>query len=504
MRLFGAIAAAALLALTPSPTAAQSPVGEVAFENSGAPAAQASFLRGLALLHNFEYPRAAAAFREAQAAIPNFAMAYWGEAMTYNHPVWMEQDADRARAVLARLGPDRSSRLARAPTDRERAYLEAVETLYGEGSKEGRDRAYSARMAALHQRHPDDVDATAFYALSLLGLAHQGRDYSLYMRSAALLEEVFPRNSRHPGVVHYLIHSYDDPVHAPLGLRAARLYAAIAPDAPHAIHMTSHIYIAMGMWDEVIAANRASIEAAVRLQAAAGRPTPGCGHAREWLFYALHQKERRAEAGALADACLSTAREELAAAPTAASNDLRWPRLGSYADMQVRQVVETGERRSYHGFDPSDERYPGPNFTLAYADLLAAGSDLARLRAARSRLEELGRVLAEVQARRGATDPSMSRRQAIILAQAAGLEKLRAGDSEGGLADLWRAAELERATPVEFGPPFVEKPSHELIGDELLRLRRFAEALQAYQSALAPGRRLSLRGLQRAEEGLSR
>ena len=126
-------------------------------------------------------------------------------------------------------------------------------------TKNERDFLYADAMAALHARYPDDVDATAFYALALLGTAHEGRDFATYMRAASLLEEVFPAHLRHPGVLHYLIHSYDDPVHAPLGMRAARVYGAVAPDAGHALHMTSHIFIAMGMWDDVIDANRRAI-----------------------------------------------------------------------------------------------------------------------------------------------------------------------------------------------------------------------------------------------------
>ena len=282
MHLSRTLAAAALLLLLPAPVLAQQDLGEVRFANSGAPAAQAPFLRGLALLHNFEYGAAAAAFREAQTADPAFVMAYWGEAMTYNHPVWMEQDAAAARAVLARLAPTRSERVARAQTPRERAWLDAVETLYGEGNKEARDLLYSERMRALHESDPTDVDARAFYALSLLGLAHQGRDHGLYMRAAGLLEEAFPANTRHPGVLHYLIHSYDDPVHAPLGLRAARLYGPLAPEAGHALHMTTHIFLALGMWDRSVAANAGNGRGqspARRRRRAAGSVRPLCGMA---------------------------------------------------------------------------------------------------------------------------------------------------------------------------------------------------------------------------------
>src|SRR5688500_14828081 len=154
MALWRSLVAAALLAAA-IPAAAQTPVGQVAFENSGSAAAQAPFLRGLAQLHNFEYGAAAAAFREAQAADPGFAMAVWGEAMSHNHPVWMEQDAAAGRAVLARLGPDPQARRARARTERERLYLDAIETHYGEGTKEERDRAYSAAMETVHRRYPD-------------------------------------------------------------------------------------------------------------------------------------------------------------------------------------------------------------------------------------------------------------------------------------------------------------------------------------------------------------
>ena len=293
IRILVAISAAVWLSVA-APASAQVKLGEVAFANSGAPAAQADFLAGLGFLHNFEYPRAAEAFKRAQAADPSFAMAYWGEAMTYNHAVWMEQDAGAGRAALARLGANPDARLAKAPTPREREYLQAVETLYGAGDKEARDFAYADAMAKVHRDFPDDVDATAFYALSLLGTSHQGRDTATYMRSAALLEEVYPSHVHHPGVLHYLIHSYDDPVHAPLGLRAARAYGDVASGAPHALHMTSHIFLALGMWDDVIKSNQDSTAAVNALRAARGMKPTGCGHAFSWLMYGYLEAGRDA------------------------------------------------------------------------------------------------------------------------------------------------------------------------------------------------------------------
>ena len=195
---------------------AQNGAGEVSFANSGAAEAQRPFLHGLALLHDFEYEDAADAFRSAQKIDPSFAMAYWGEAMTYTHPVWFQQDAAAARAALQRLGATAEERLAKAKTERERDYLRAVDVLYGSGTKNERDFNYADAMRAVHERYPDDVDATAFYAVALLGTSHQGRDFATYMRAAALLEEVLPSHPTHPGVLHYLIHCYDDPIHAPL------------------------------------------------------------------------------------------------------------------------------------------------------------------------------------------------------------------------------------------------------------------------------------------------
>src|SRR5258708_5524860 len=171
----------------------------------------------------------------------------------------MEQDLEAARAVLNRLAPTAEERSAKAPTPREKAYMGSLELLYGRGEKAERDRAYSEAMGALSEKFPDDPDAAAFYALSLLGTAHEGRDIPTYMKAAGILEPLFYRYPQHPGIAHYLIHACDDPVHASLALPAARAYSKIAPDAGHAQHMCSHIFLALGMWDDVVRANETAI-----------------------------------------------------------------------------------------------------------------------------------------------------------------------------------------------------------------------------------------------------
>ncbi len=270
---------------TAAPLAAQSHrLGTIAFPNSGPKAAQPPFIRGVLLLHSFEYDDAAAAFREAQRLAPGFALAYWGEAMTQTHPVWNQQEVDSARAILARLGPTPEARSARARTRRERGYLEAVEILYGDGSKPRRDTLYSAAMGRLAAAYPSDLEARAFYALSLLGLSQGTRNVPTYMRAGALAEEVLRRNPDHPGAAHYVIHAFDDPAHAPLGLPAARAYSKIAPGAAHAQHMTSHIFVALGMWDETVDANVAAL--------GPNRPAWTPNHVSAWLDYAYLQQGR--------------------------------------------------------------------------------------------------------------------------------------------------------------------------------------------------------------------
>ena len=488
----------------PSPAVEAGGLGVVSFENSGNGEAQAPFRRGLALLHNFEYERAAAEFRRAQAADPGFAMAVWGEAMTHNHPVWMEQDRDAARGVLAKLGPSAEARARRAGTERERDYLAAAEILYGEGAKEERDFRYEDVMAALHARYPDDVDAAAFHALSVLGTAHEGRDFAIYMRAAAILEEVFPEHRHHPGVLHYLIHSYDDPLHAPLGLRAARLYGAVAPDAGHALHMTTHIFVAMGMWDDVIAGNEKAIAVVNEQRLASGRGEVYCGHYPSWLVYGYLQRRKIDRARVYIDGCRGPALAELQAraadSPRPGPDPDNSP-AGSYLWVRAMLAANTGLWTADDDV-PLENASATERFQAAYGALLGANAsgDRARLGAAAAELDSLAPPLLSDLDADG--DTSGARRAAIEATRLQGeaLVKLRSGDAEGGIAILWRAAEREERAPIEFGPPFVQKPSHELLGDELMLLGHALDAVSSYETALArtPGRTLAIDGLAKA------
>jgi Flp pilus assembly protein TadD len=485
------------------PAIAAPEYGQVEFANSGAAGAQADFLQGLALLHDFEYAAAAAAFRRAESGDPNFAMAYWGEAMTFNHPVWMQQDLASARAALNRLAASPALRRSKARTDREKNYLDAVEILYGDGAKEGRDLRYEDAMAKLHARYPDDVDAAAFYALSILGSAHAGRDVATYMRSAAVLEEAWISHRDHPGVLHYLIHSYDDPAHAPLGLRAARLYAKIAPDAGHAQHMTSHIFLALGMWTATVEANVAAIAAVNRAGAVAGKAPYACGHSPSWLGYAYLQLGKVESARSALAACRAAMEAALPMEHPSHSMDPDDSVTGSFANMRLRYLLETAE------WSGEVARWPmpgnaglGAQLDFAFARALGeiAQAHLAAARDAIVKLETLSHSVVDMETKRNDPDPTDRVRPEILLAEAKGLMAEKQSDLAAAERLLRRAVALEATLPIAFGPPAIDQPTHELLGAFLLRRGRRVKARAEFEKALAaaPGRRQAEKGLQAA------
>jgi tetratricopeptide (TPR) repeat protein len=480
------------------PLLAQAGFGDVSFPNSGVPAAQADFLLGLAQLHDFEYNDAAEHFRKAQQLDPGFAMAYWGEAMTKNHPVWHQQDLAAAREILSRLGSTPDARLAKAVTKREKLYLQSIEILYGEGTKEDRDQKYEAAMAGLHREFPNDVDATSFYALSILGTAENGRDFATYMRAAAILEEVFPTHPRHPGVVHYLIHCYDDPIHAPLGLRPARIYSQIAPDAGHALHMTSHIFLALGMWDDVVKANETAISVVNRNRRKDGQPDVMCGHYNYWLEYAYLQLGRTADARRVLEGCRVEAQSESAGANSrkGAVTDPDASSVGSYAQMRTIFLINTrlwDDVVARWTMPPGE--YPAAQLTFDYGSAIAVleSHNSAASRAAAAQVER-DRQQSEAWLNWRKIEASEERQRALIITQQVNALLLsEEGNSADAVVELQHTAKEEHNLPMDFGPPFIDKPTDELLGEMLLQLRRPDDARSAFQMSLsrAPGRRMS-------------
>ena len=452
-------------------------LGSLSFSSSVNDTAREPFLRGVLLLHSFEFEPAAEAFLEAQRADPDFALAYWGEAMSYNHPLWRQKDIEAARSALERLAPTTEARREKAGSEREGLYLDAVEALYAEGSKEQQDLAYMDAMQHLHTSYPEDDEARSFFSLAILGSRNGSRDFATYMKAAAMAQPVFDRNPDHPGAAHYIIHSFDDPVHAPLGLPAARAYADIAPNAAHAQHMTTHIFVAMGMWEDVVSGNiRASGTQDNQIAARDRRPNL-CGHYSSWLHYGHLMLAQSAEAEALMDACHKRMAEE-------PDDEER----SYFLSMRARHLLDTEdwELASRWTLDPpsDDDALLSYDFANAFAALRQSDAEPARLLLAGD-LE--------------ADSPDGE----LHIAELRGLVAIAEGRTEAGLEMLRQAASDEDALPFAFGPPRVLKPTFELLGEELLRLGHSEEATKAFRRANErnPGRTLSVRGLEQAVAG---
>ena len=282
-------------------TAAQ--LGTVVFPVSCAPEVQKPFERGVALLHSFWYEEAEKEFQQIATDDPHCAMAHWGVAMSLWHQLWNHPDA---KMVQRGLDEVHQARTTDGPaTAREKAYIAAIAAFYSDSKKldhEARAKAYSDAMKKVYGSYPDDHEAAAFYALSLL--ASEPKDDATFANrkaAAAVLEKLFAIEPDHPGVAHYLIHSYDKPQLAQLGLPAARRYAQVAPAAPHALHMPSHIFARVGLWQDDINSNLASI-AATRKTAAMHMGGEGHQfHAMDFLFYAYMQSGRDSDAKALVE-----------------------------------------------------------------------------------------------------------------------------------------------------------------------------------------------------------
>ncbi|MGB3470776.1 MAG: hypothetical protein WBA51_08145 [Erythrobacter sp.] len=466
------------------------------FETGVEGEAHDQFLRGLALLHNFEYGRAAAAFRASQEAAPDFVMAYWGEAMTHNHPLWEEQDRAASQVILSRLGATPEARRVKARNPREAMWLDAVETLYADaGTKEERDHLYLARMRALLEAEPADIDARAFTGLAILGTSHGGRDIGIYMQAAGVLEPGFITHGYHPGILHYLIHSYDDPIHAPLGERMAERYAGVARDAGHAQHMISHIYHALGEWEASEAAN---IKAMAAADAARGYAYY-CGHYSEWLVYALAQQGK--DVSSNVEACRQQAGQELASEKRPRTSIAQRSAATSFARIALYAGVTSGEWAD--GFDWPEDQFRGAQFQMANARLLQARDDLPAAKAALADMKRVHEGILAVLPTEYPDDTGVTAWNERALAQGEAIVMIASGDFETGIAALRAASEAETALPVVFGPPVIAKPSWELLGEELMKADRYEQAAEAFRASLkfAPGRKLSSEGLAAAEAG---
>jgi tetratricopeptide (TPR) repeat protein len=471
-------------------------LGRIEFPASGSAQAQPDFLRGVAALHNFEYDTAVEAFRRARQSDPSFALAYWGEALAHHSVLASASDVEGARAVLRQLGPTPKARLARAGSEKERGFLEAVEALFGDGDVTHRQQTYIAAMGRLHERYPDDNEVASFYALALLdaairttyGLsaapAEGHRHYQLagsetQRRVGEILRQVLRRKPEHPGAAHYMLHNYDDAEHAAQALEVARIYARIAPESSHARHMPAHIFVQLGLWPDAAAADEAASRAA---EAAAKRHDPKDAeqrtdyHPLTWLLY------ERLQLGQV-----TRAREMVDTMQAAATRTVSALLKNHAASMRARFVVE-GRRwdllREGDDFGNLDE-------LLAIGISAARGGNLERADQVR---ELLGRLS------NGGAPPDFAPALKVMEGEVAGLVHLAAGRATEAVDALRAAVEAERALPTGMGPPRPIKPASELLGEVLLETGRPGEARAAFEQALqrCPNRSASVLGAARA------
>ena len=477
--------------------AARAPVlGTVTFPNSGSAAAQEPFLRGIALLHSFEYGEAVQAFHEAERADRTFALPFWAEALTYSHIVWGQEDLATARAVLQRLAETPAERLALARTPAERAFAGAVEALYADGDQAARVRAFADSMRGWVARMPEDEEAHAFTSLAAIVQGFVTRDEAaaaqLNAEAAAHAQRVIDANPRHPGAAHYLIHANDSPAMAQQGLAAARVYAAIAPDAQHALHMPSHIFLPLGMWDDMAASNERSWAAS--RPGAGGQAAYRDFHSLNWLQYAYLQQGRWAAARALMD----TARALTAEARRAPDGD-HVDQAFALEQLAFRYGVETGRWDAWPAQPvPLDWRDPALSqrargmamysaYQRAAAALLMHSDTLPAAAAARAFREALAA---------GPADPVLQR----LAAQLEALVIRGRGDDAAYLAALQAQQPASRVPRRRSMTPQPTLVVSEELGAALLRAGRAPEAVAAYEQALEdrPNRAAALLGLARA------
>jgi tetratricopeptide (TPR) repeat protein len=485
--------------------------GTVDFPVSCAPAVRAEFVRGVALLHSFFYEEARRIFTSVAEQDPKSAMAQWGIAMTWWHPIWTPPTPDEMSAGKASI---QKAMAMKAGTDLERGFITALNAYYNtpDGPATGevgqschgpvgpRDRvmAYEKAMSALSERYPDDVETQTFYALAVLAVGYANptdTTLSNQLKAAGILEKLWKKNPNHPGVAHYLIHSYDYPALAERGLAAARSYGSIAPWVPHALHMPSHIFTRLGMWEESIAANRSSADASRAYAAMRHRDATEAEelHALDYMAYSYLQEGQDAKAKEIVD-FVATVRKtnpelEFSAAYALAAIPARYAlERNAWSEAATLPVPELPHWSSFPSFEALIE--------YSHALGRAHTGDVEGARKAIDRMQQL---------RDSSKDPRLDyfKRHLDLQIQAASAWVTYGdGKKEDAVSLLRRTADAEDILGKHPVSPGALVPAREQLGDLLLTLNRPKEAQREFEAALKiyPGRFRGLYGAARAAE----
>ena len=476
-----------------TPAVRSQPLGTVHFPTSCDDAANSHMQRGLALLHHMTYEEARQSFATAAEADSECGMAYWGVAMTYIHPLW--PDVIPEERLLQGWELVAKARATGEKTDRELAYIEAIEAYYEDGlERDERTRlaSFAEAWRQLHENYPDDIEAAAFYSLAHMATAAASdKSYEKQMLAGRIAEQVLAQVPDHPGGHHYVIHAYDSPPLAERALEVARNYGNVAPNVPHALHMPSHIFTRLGLWQESIAWNRRAADAA-RL------PTGEIHlhhhlHALDYLVYAYLQgaQDRKAEEVLRGMDGLEPPFHSHSAVPY------------TFADVPARLALERQRWQEAAAIQPRQpsavpwNRYPQIEAISHFARALGAArnGDPARAREALQKLGELHeRVAASTAPYDWASQVEIQRLTALAWLT------YEEGDTQRALALMREAADLESSTEKSPVTPGEVLPARELLGDMLMELGRHEEALAEYEMALdrSPGRFNSLYGAGRA------
>jgi tetratricopeptide (TPR) repeat protein len=461
-------------------------LGSVSFATSCASTVKPAFQRAVALLHSFAYSASEAAFQDVAANDPGCAIAYWGMAMSHYHPLWEPPSGDELRAATTQIS---KAVAMRARSLRERQFIDALAIYYHDPEHAApaiRAQRYADAMAEVARDNAADAEAQIFYALALIATAPPtDKTHASQKRATAILEPLYRTQPRHPGLAHYLIHATDSAELAPQGLAAARAYSKIAPSVPHALHMPSHIFTRLGLWDDSIASNRAA-RAAAQEQGDLGEEL----HAMDYLTYAYLQRGRYAEA------------EQLLAEVRSMTNIRASEFKEGYAAtaMPVRFAVERRAWDSATLLEARPESRPHVAALVYWARALgrtrgehagSADADIGKLEDCRRELQAAGNNYWATQVD-------------VLLKEAQAWRSAANGESEAAIQGLRAAADEEDAIeklPVTPGPIV---PAREQLGELLLDLKRPEEALKEFQSALssAPRRRGALVGAISAAERL--
>jgi tetratricopeptide (TPR) repeat protein len=461
-------------------------LGKVAFPTSCDPKVQGLFVRGVAMLHSFWFSAAEKTFRDVLTQDPSCAIATWGVAsILMSNPLAgtgsSAKGAEQSQAMIEQ------GRKIGAKTQRERDYIEAVAAYYEDWSnrpERARQQARSKAYEALAARYPDDDEAQIFNALYLAGTQTQSdQTYAAYLKAAAILEKQFVKYPEHPGVAHYLIHSYDAPPIAQQGLIAARRYAGIAPAAPHALHMPSHIFTRVGSWEESAATNARSAEAAKK-----GNEPDEAYHASDYMTYAYLQLARDGDARRTIDESLRVS----------GTNPARSTAPYAAAVMPARYAFERGAWREAAQLQPQTTKFLFPEANTYFARAIgavrsgdpgAAEKDAEQLAAVHQALlaEKNNYWANEVEVQRFAV---------------AGWISLARGNAEEALKFMRAAADNEDRSEKHIVTPGRIVPARELLGEMLLELKQPALALKEFETSQVrePNRFRGLYGAARAAE----